>query len=320
MAGWPAGQGFHQDVLSTPLPPSPLRLPEPGIPTIGLTIGDPAGIGPEVIRKALRDPQLPRGFRYRVIGDASGVVPGKPSRLSARKALAALEESVRLWKAGEISAIVTGPVQKENLAAIGFEFPGQTEFFAARCGTRREPVMVLTDPKLTVALVSTHCSLRNAVRRLSAPKIVRVARETDLFLRQLGIRRPRLALAGVNPHAGENGLFGDEEAGILKPALAAARRAGLDVEGPFSPDTIFHRATKKKEFDAVICMYHDQGLIPFKLLAFASGVNVTLGLPLIRTSPDHGTALDLAGKNKADASSMAASIRLAGRLVRAGRQ
>jgi 4-hydroxythreonine-4-phosphate dehydrogenase len=282
--------------------------------TIGITIGEPAGIGPEVIRKALRDPRLPRGFRYRIIGDASGITPGKPTRLSARRALAALEESVRLWKAGEIGAIVTGPVQKENLADIGFAFPGQTEFFAARCGKRREPVMVLTDPKLTVALVSTHCSLRDAVRRLSAAKIVHTARETDLFLRRTGIRRPRLALAGVNPHAGENGLFGNEETRILKPALAKARRAGVGLEGPFSPDTVFHRAAEG-EFDAVICMYHDQGLIPFKLLAFVTGVNVTLGLPLVRTSPDHGTALDLAGKNKADATSMVEAIRLACRLV-----
>jgi 4-phospho-D-threonate 3-dehydrogenase / 4-phospho-D-erythronate 3-dehydrogenase len=287
------------------------------MPIIGITIGEPAGIGPEVIRKALHSGKLPKGFRYEVIGNGTGVLPGRMTRKSAKLALGALEEAALRWQRGQLAAIVTGPVSKENLSRVGFTHPGQTEFLADRCGPEAgEPVMMLTDRRLTVALVSTHCSLREAVRRLSVTKYVRVARELSHFFQGLGVKKPRVALAGVNPHAGEGGLFGNEEARFVVPAVRQLQAEGIDASGPHSPDTVFHRAVKG-EFEGVVCAYHDQGLIPFKLLAFRTGVNVTLGLPMIRTSPDHGTALDLAGTGKADETSMVEAIRLACRLVRA---
>ncbi len=286
--------------------------------TIAITLGDPAGIGPEVVAKALRDPRLPKGFQFEILGKASSqaITPGKPTVASARVALRALEEAVQGCREGRFAALVTGPVQKETIARISPGFAGQTEFLAQRCGRpARDAVMVLTDPKLTVALCTHHCALREALKRLTVRRIVHVAERTAEFLRRRGVRNPRLALAGVNPHAGEHGLFGDEEKRLIAPALAELRRAGHRATGPHSPDAVFHQA-RRGDFDAVICAYHDQGLIPFKLVAFASGVNVTLGLPLIRTSPDHGTALDLAGRGKADHRSMLAAVRLACQLAR----
>ncbi len=286
------------------------------LPIIALTLGDPAGIGPEVIAKTLRDPRLPRGFRYQVLGRRGKIRPGKSTRASARIALDALEAAVQGCRDRRFAAMVTGPVQKETIARLEPGFVGQTEFLARRCGLPDDAaVMVLTDPKLTVALCTNHCSLRDALRRLSPKRIVYVAERTIDFLRRRGVARPRLALAGVNPHAGEHGLFGNEEARVLQPALDTLRRAGADIAGPFSPDTVFHHAVRG-DFDAVLCAYHDQGLIPFKLVAFATGVNVTLGLPIIRTSPDHGTALDLAGRGVADHRSLLAAVRLAARLAR----
>jgi 4-hydroxythreonine-4-phosphate dehydrogenase len=288
-------------------------------PVIAVTLGDPAGIGPEIVAKTLRDSRLPKGFRWEILGAAKKgrITPGKSTRTSARIALEALEQAVEGCRSGRFAAVVTGPVQKKTLAQIEPGFVGQTEFLARRCGRPDgNAVMVLTDSKLTVALCTQHCALKEALRRLSSARIVRVARQTADFLRRLGRRNPRLALAGINPHAGENGLFGDEEERLLRPALRTLRRAGYDVSGPHSPDTVFYHAVQGR-FDAVICAYHDQGLIPFKLVAFQSGVNVTLGLPIIRTSPDHGTALDLAGKGKADHRSMLAAARLACRLVKA---
>ncbi|HEY8967372.1 MAG TPA: 4-hydroxythreonine-4-phosphate dehydrogenase PdxA [Candidatus Methylacidiphilales bacterium] len=294
----------------------------PTKPVIALTLGEPAGIGPEVVAAALRSPRLPKGFRYEVLGSAAGVAPGKPTARSAAVALKALEAAAAGWKAGRYAAVVTGPVQKETLikASKGsFPFPGQTEFFAARCGVAEDDVvMAMASPRLTVALLSTHLSLRAALRKITRKKFLRVVAETARFLRATGKKAPRIAVAGINPHAGENGLFGDEEGRLLVPFIAAARAAerDIDLSGPHSPDTVFWRATQG-EFDAVVCAYHDQGLIPFKLVAFHDGVNVSLGLPLIRTSPDHGTALDLAGKGKADPRSMIEAIRLAARLVKA---
>ncbi len=286
------------------------------LPVIALTLGDPAGIGPEVIAKTLRDPRLPRGFRYQVLGRREKIRPGKSTRASARIALDALEAAVRGCCERRFAAMVTGPVQKETVAQIQPGFVGQTEFLARQCGLPDDAaVMVLTDPKLTVALCTNHCSLRDALRRLSPKRIVYVAERTQEFLRQRGVARPRLALAGVNPHAGEHGLFGNEEARLLQPALDTLRRAGCDIAGPFSPDTVFHHAVSG-DFDAVLCAYHDQGLIPFKLVAFHTGVNVTLGLPIIRTSPDHGTALDLAGRGRADHRSLLAAVNLAARLAK----
>lgn len=290
------------------------------LPTIAITIGDPAGVGPEIIEKALRSRKLAKGFRYEVIGSRGNIKPGRSTKQSARVALAALDEAVARWKRGEVAAIVTAPIQKESMAAIGFPFPGHTEYFAHHCGVDEDDVvMMLADPKLRVALCSTHCALRDAIKQLNVPKIVHVARTSAAFLHRIGIKKPRLALAALNPHAGEGGLFGDEEARILQPALKALKRyeraEAFTITGPHSPDTLFHRAVEGG-FDTVICLYHDQGLIPFKLIAFRTGVNLSLGLPLIRTSPDHGTALDLAGKGVADPSSLLEAINIAALLVR----
>jgi len=286
-------------------------------PLIALTLGDPAGIGPEIVRKTLRDPRLPRDFRFEVVGaeKGKGIRPGRCTAASARAALAALEEAAQGCLEGRFAAMVTAPVNKEALAAIAPHFVGQTEVLARACGLPDQAaVMVLTDPRLTVALCTNHCSIREALKRLTSKRIVDVAQMIHRFLRESGIARPRLAVAGINPHGGENGLFGDEETRLIAPAVRMLARKGIALaQGP--ADTIFYRAAKEKAFDAVICAYHDQGLIPFKLLAFDTGVNVTLGLPLIRTSPDHGTALELAGRGVARHESMLAAVRLACRLA-----
>jgi len=289
------------------------------LPTIAITLGDPAGIGPEVVAKTLRDRRLPKGFRFEVLGKKSGkgIHPGKLSRASARSALNALNEAAQGCQSGKYAAMVTGPVHKEAIARIQPDFVGQTEFLARACGLPDDAaVMCLTDPKLTVALCTNHCSVRDALKKLTAKRIIYVTKITRQFLQRLGNEKPRVAFAGINPHLGEGGLFGDEDARILVPACQKLR--GESVHLHIAPaDTIFHDAVYKKAYDAVICAYHDQGLIPFKLIAFATGVNVTLGLPIIRTSPDHGTALEIAGQSQADHRSMLAAVQLACRLVRA---
>ena len=284
---------------------------------IALTLGDPAGVGPEIVAKTLADPRLPRGFDFVVLGSARGIRPGRCTRASAKIAMAALREAAEGCLAGHYAAMVTGPVNKEAINAVTPGFIGQTEFLACACGRPdADAVMTLTDPRLTVVLCTAHCSLREALRKLTSARIVYVAQTVHRFLRASGIAQPRLAIAGINPHAGENGLFGNEEARLIAPALATLAREKIALT--LAPaDTIFYRAAREKAFDAVVCAYHDQGLIPFKLLAFDTGVNLTLGLPLIRTSPDHGTALDLAGRGVARHESMLAAVRLACRLVRA---
>ena len=285
----------------------------PACPVLGLTTGDPAGLGPELIIRCLADPGLPDGVDFRLIGREKGHTPGQPTPDSARAAWDALEESVRLIQDGTIHAVVTGPVHKESLHAIGFPFPGQTEFFAARSGTENF-AMCLTGGPLTVALATIHLPLRDVPRALRTAEIIRVGRLLQEFLlRRLG-RAPRLAVAGLNPHAGESGKFGDEEQTIIAPAIKELATHG-DFTGPLSPDTVFHRAAAG-EFDGVLCMYHDQGLIPLKLLAFDTGVNVTLGLPFPRTSPDHGTGFDLAGTGRANHHSTLAAINLAAEMLR----
>jgi len=286
-------------------------------PVIALTLGDPAGIGPEVVAKTLRDPQLPKGFRFEVLGEKSGrgITIGKSNRTSARVALNALNEAVRGCQEGRFAAMVTGPVQKETLAAISPSFVGQTEFLAQACGLSDDTaVMALTDPKLTVALCTNHCSLKDAIRRLKPERIVYVARVMNEFLKQSGRANPTMAFAAINPHMGEAGLFGDEDFRIVQPAVEKLNRENIKLAHA-PADTVFYYAVQKKAFDAVICAYHDQGLIPFKLVAFQTGVNVTLGLPIIRTSPDHGTALEIAGKGVADHRSMLAAVKLACRLA-----
>jgi len=287
---------------------------------IGLTPGDAAGIGPEIIAAALASGRLDAGYEYRVIGSPDGAEPGRPTEATARAARAALEESARLAMTGEIAAVVTGPIHKARMQAIGFEFPGQTEFFAQRANVENF-AMCLTGGALTVALVTAHVPLRAVAEILSAAEIIRVAKLLADFLAQRLGRVPRLAIAGLNPHAGESGALGREEIEIIEPAIALLRSElgeAAECTGPLSPDTVFHRAARG-EFDGVLCMYHDQGLIPLKLHAFDEGVNVTLGLPFPRTSPDHGTAFEIAGQGLARPGSMIAAINLAAELARAGR-
>jgi 4-hydroxythreonine-4-phosphate dehydrogenase len=279
---------------------------------IGITLGDQAGIGPEVVRAALASGRLPTDAEYSIIGPTVDCSLGQPTTKTAEAAFAALEDAAQLALRGEIDAVVTAPINKARMYEIGFKFPGQTEFFADRCGTKNF-AMLLTGGKLTVALVTVHLPLRKVVAALKTEEIVRVGLLLDDFLRRRGIVKPRIAVAGLNPHAGESGALGREEIEIIQPAVEqlnsplVTRHSSLAFAGPFSPDTIFHHAANG-DWDAVLCMYHDQGLIPLKLHAFHEGVNVTLGLPFPRTSPDHGTAFDIAGKNIARPDSTIAAI------------
>ena len=284
----------------------------PAPPVLGLIPGDPAGIGPEILEACLNDRELPRNCQLRHIGSRAGHQAGHPTKDSALAAMEALEEAAALLASGEIQGIVTGPVAKRSLCDAGFAFPGQTEFFAARSGTDNF-AMCLTGGPLTVALVTIHVPLHEVPRLLQREEIVRVGKLLHGFLQQRLGRAPRIAVAGLNPHAGEEGRFGTEEQTIIAPAIAELARDG-DYTGPLAPDTVFHRAAQG-EFDGVLCMYHDQGLIPLKLLAFDTGVNVTLGLPFPRTSPDHGTAFDIAGKGCANHRSMLAAIKLAAEML-----
>lgn len=274
---------------------------------IGITTGDPAGIGPEIIREALASGRLPEAADYEVIGEPASFSLGNPTPESARAAQAALETAVRRARAGTLDAVVTGPIHKARMYQVGFEFPGQTEFFAARCEVDNF-AMMLTGGKLTVALVTTHLPLAAVSTSLREAEIVRVGTLLEAFVVRRG--GGQIAVAGLNPHAGESGALGREEIELIEPAIAELNQVSNVFHGPFSPDTIFNRAVAG-EFAAVLCMYHDQGLIPLKLHAFDEGVNVTLGLPFPRTSPDHGTAFEIAGKGVARPDSMIAAIRLA---------
>ena len=282
---------------------------------IGITLGDCAGIGPEIVELALTSGRIPDSTEYVVLGRQPNCKPSEPTNETARAAAAALEEGVTLARRGEFEAIVTGPIHKARMYEVGFRFPGQTEFFAERCGVK-DFAMCLTGGKLTVALVTAHVPLHQVPRALKQSEIVRVGLLLAQFLRSRGKSAPRIAVAGLNPHAGESGKLGREEIEIITPAIGelnsslVTHHPSLVFTGPVSPDTVFHRAIEG-EFDAVLCMYHDQGLIPLKLHAFHSGVNVTLGLPFPRTSPDHGTAFEIAGKGIARADSMIAAINLA---------
>ncbi len=279
-------------------------------PRIGITLGDAAGVGPEIVDAALNSNRLSPDADYIIIGDYPRCSLGQPTRETAEAAAAALEEAVERALAGKLNAVVTGPIHKARMYEIGFEFPGQTEFFATRCGVKNF-AMLLTGGNLTVALVTTHIPLAKVAAGLRADEIVRVGVLLHNFLERRGRRSPRIAVAGLNPHAGESGALGREEIEVIAPAVAELQAmCGAAVVGPFSADTIFHRAANG-DFDAVLCMYHDQGLIPLKLHAFDEGVNVTLGLPFPRTSPDHGTAFEIAGKGIARPDSMIAAINLA---------
>jgi 4-hydroxythreonine-4-phosphate dehydrogenase len=288
-------------------------------PRIGITLGDCAGIGPEIVDLALKSGRLPDSAEYKIVGKYSGCSLGKPTLETARAAAAALEEAVTLARRGELDAIVTGPVHKARMYKAGFKFPGQTEFFAERCGVKNF-AMCLTGGKITVALVTTHIPLSEVSRALKQANIVRVGLLLANFLSSRSKTAPRIAVAGLNPHAGESGRMGREEIEIIAPAVEELNRSPITdhrslFSGPHSSDTVFHRAIAG-EFDAVLCMYHDQGLIPLKLHAFHSGVNVTLGLPFPRTSPDHGTAFEIAVQGIARPDSMIAAINVAVELAK----
>jgi 4-hydroxythreonine-4-phosphate dehydrogenase len=284
-------------------------------PRIAITVGDPAGIGPEIAAKAAADPRVLEVCQPEIYGPAEGrtFAPGVLSADAGRAAYEAITAAVRDAQAGVVQAIATAPVNKLAFAHAGLPWKGHTDLLGHLTGSERVAMMFWSVP-LKVVLATVHVPLADVPRLMTtallAETIDLVAREVPRF----GIASPRLALAGLNPHAGEDGLLGEEEERVLKPAVAAARNRGIDIAGPFPGDTIFVRASRG-EFDVVIACYHDQGLIPVKLLAFGESVNVTLGLPIIRTSVDHGTAFDIAGMGKADPSSMIAATLLAAQLA-----
>lgn len=284
-------------------------------PVIGYTLGDQAGIGPEIIRKALA--QLPAGAEYRLIGAEITATPGKPCEHTARAALEHLELAAEALRTGAIDAVVTAPVCKEGLHAVGFEFPGQTEFFAARLGVGDNFAMCLTGRHLTVALGTIHEALANVPHLLSTAELVRIGRLLADFLQRTGHAAPRIAVAALNPHAGEGGAFGHEEIDTISPAVEELQHAlpHCTVCGPCVPDCVYRDAVEGA-YDAVLSPYHDQGLIPLKLVDFDNAVNVTLGLPRLRVSPDHGTAFNIAGKGIANPSSTIRAFELARKSVR----
>ena len=315
---------------------------------LAISLGDPAGIGPEVVAKAwerrqtmglppffaIGDPAaisavwsgpceiignpneakecFPLALPVLKVGRGSGVVPGRPNVEGARNALDALEMAVGLTRSATVDALVTGPVSKAQLYSVGFTHPGQSEFVAERCGVSSDMVaMMLVGPTLRTVPVTTHIPYRDVPEALSIERIVMKGRTTIKGLqRQFGIAEPRLAVAGLNPHAGEDGTLGREEIDIIIPAIERLREEGFDVSGPHPPDAMFH-ARMRQTYDAALCLYHDQALIPLKTLHFDEGVNVTLGLPIVRTSPDHGTAFSIAGRNAAHPGAMIAAIQTA---------
>jgi 4-hydroxythreonine-4-phosphate dehydrogenase len=323
--------------------------------TIAVTMGDPAGIGPEIIIKALSEGEL-AGTPAVVVGclqtlqriqalgivpkvelrpilevsearfapgiinvidepleDPAALTPGKVQAQAGDLAYRCVKRATELAMAGEVMAIATAPLNKEALHLAGHLYPGHTELLA-KLTHSRDYAMVLYTDKLKVIHVSTHIALRKFLDTLNAERIETVVTMADTFLKRVGFKQPRIAVAGVNPHAGENGLFGDEEINIVSPAIAAAKERGIDVSGPCPPDTVFLQAYEG-QYDMVVAMYHDQGHIPLKLLGFYDGVNITAGLPFIRTSADHGTAFDIAWTGKAKSESMAISIKLATQLA-----
>ena len=283
-------------------------------PVLGLTIGDAAGVGPELLHESLNSGLLPMQVKYRVIGSTEGITSGEPSAESAKRGLDALHEAADLLRSGEIKGVVTGPVSKAAIYDLGFDFPGQTEFFAKSFGVE-DYTMCLTGPHLTVGLATIHVPLREVPDLLTKEGIIRTGRLIHAFCMRRGHFYPRIAVAGLNPHAGESGRLGKEEETIIAPAVEALNAEFPNVfSGPFPPDTLFYHAYRR-DYHAVICMYHDQGLIPLKMVDFREGVNVTLGLPFVRTSPDHGTAFNIAGRGIARPDSFIAAIRLAAHLV-----
>jgi 4-hydroxythreonine-4-phosphate dehydrogenase len=286
-------------------------------PRIALTAGDPAGIGPEIADNASRDPRVLDVCEPVIYAEpaATSFPIGEVSAAAGRAAYDTIVRAVEDARAGRVQAIATAPVNKLAFSRAGLPWKGHTDLLAHLCGVS-SVAMMFHAPELNVVLATVHVPLREVPERLTRSVIEEVLALTAASLPQFGFSAPRIAVAGLNPHAGEDGLLGREEQDVLAPAIAAARERGLDVSGPWPADTIFGRAARK-EFDVVVACYHDQGLIPVKLLAFGRAVNVTLGLPIIRTSVDHGTAFDIAGRGVADAGSMVEAVLLAARLAEA---
>lgn len=325
---------------------------------LAVSLGDPAGIGPEIIVEAwsrrheealapffvvcggatlaaaaetraislpvveITDPADANAVfaeAIPVLGGGDAVYsPGQPCPAGAQLALASLEQATGLVRAGAASALVTAPVAKGALERVGFPYPGQTEFLAAACGrVEADAVMMLAGPSLRTVPITVHCALAEVPQRLTTDLIVHRARiVASAMARDFGIGAPRLAFCGLNPHAGEDGKFGDEEARVIAPALAILRAEGIEVSGPHPADALF-TPRARQTYDVALAMYHDQALVPLKALDFNAGVNVTLGLPIIRTSPDHGTAFSIAGRDTADPGAMVAAIRMAATMATA---
>ncbi len=311
---------------------------------LGITLGDPAGIGPEIAVKAAYGSRWPDDVRLVLIGSASliraecrrqkrpapaagslsvfdptpgptrPVVPGRCSVHGARLAVRWIEAGIQACLAGTLDGLVTGPINKEGLHRAGVPFPGHTELLAARTGTERFAMLLVGGP-LRVVLATRHLALAEVPVRLTAASIVEAATLMAEALPWLGVRRGTIGVCALNPHGGDGGALGDEERRVIAPALRSLRRRGVPVEGPVPADVIFHHAVQGR-YAAVLAMYHDQGLAPLKMLAFESGVNITLGLPILRTSPDHGTAYDIAGRGIANPASLVAAIRMAADLAR----
>ncbi|HMF95130.1 MAG TPA: 4-hydroxythreonine-4-phosphate dehydrogenase PdxA [Vicinamibacterales bacterium] len=286
-------------------------------PRVAVTVGDPAGIGPEVAAKAAADARVLAACEPVVYGPpaASHVEPGVLSAAAGRAAYDVIVHAVDDAKRGEVQAMATAPINKEAFRLAGLEWNGHTDLLAHLTGARHVAMMFHSDV-LRVVLATVHVALADVPRLLTQSTLERTIALTARELPRFDKIAPRIAVAGLNPHAGEHGLFGREEAEVIAPAIESCRAHGIDVSGPFPADTVFVRA-RRGEFDVVVACYHDQGLIPVKLLAFGQAVNVTLGLPIIRTSVDHGTAFDIAGKGVADPESMIAAVLLAARLARA---
>ncbi len=327
-------------------------------PVIGITMGDPAGIGPEICAKALTSGEIKNIADCVVIGDRRSIRqglkiagtpgieinsikkvseakflpktidvldlnnadpakirPGHVSRLAGKAAAEYLEKAIQLAKNGEIDAITTAPINKEAIRKAGYRFQGHTEILAARTKTKDYAMLFVSD-KLWVMLVTTHLPLRAVSKHLNKKKIVKIIKMAHETLSRVRERKPRIGVAGLNPHAGEAGIFGNEEKKIIRPAVEEARKLGIDVKGPISPDAIFYLANSGM-FDIVIAMYHDQGLIPLKLLSFNRSVNVTVGLPFVRTSVDHGTGFDIVGKGWANPGSLIEAVKVAAHFSKA---
>jgi 4-hydroxythreonine-4-phosphate dehydrogenase len=289
------------------------------LPTIAITAGDPSGIGPEIAVRAAGDPRVTAVCRPVIYGPhAPEALDDFPAgRVDAGSGKAAYEAIVRATEdalAGHVAAVVTAPINKAAFAAAGYPWPGHTDLLAHLCGVKDVAMMFWSD-QLRVVLATVHVPLADVPRLITREGLLRVLTLTASSLPRFGLVNPRIALAGLNPHAGEDGLLGREDLDVLAPAVADARAAGLHVTGPLPADTVFVKAARG-EFDAVVACYHDQGLVPIKLVAFGRAVNVTLGLPIVRTSVDHGTAFDIARKGVADEGSMVEAILLAARLSR----